>query len=125
MISRRKLILLLPIVGFVTGCQQAMVTPPTPMKQLSEKTRNIYKVTPDARHNNNIYIPQSAIVDRGGIKAVFVLRETTARLRMVRTGRTSGKKTQIISGLIGGETILRGDLSAVYDGSPIRVGRNK
>ena len=68
-----------------------------------------------------VLVPQSALVERGGIPGVFVLSgENQARFRMVRTGKNLSGRVEILSGLSGSETLVAGDLRDVHDGSPIR-----
>ena len=68
-----------------------------------------------------VLVPQSALVERGGIPGVYVLtEENQARFRMVRTGKIVNDRVEILSGLGGGETLVAGDLQDVRDGSPIQ-----
>lgn len=69
-----------------------------------------------------ILIPRAALIERGGIPGVFVLSEAgAARFRMVRPGRVRDAQVEILSGLRGDETLVLGDLTAVHDGSSIRI----
>ena len=77
-------------------------------------------VMPDAKAGR-VLVPQSALVERGGVPGVFVLTEDKqARFRMVRTGKIVNDRVEILSGLGGGETLVAGDLQDVRDGSPIQ-----
>jgi hypothetical protein len=68
-----------------------------------------------------ILLPQSVLVERGGVPGVFVLgEEGQARFRMVRTGKNINGRVEILSGLGGNETLVAGDLHGVSDGSPIQ-----
>ena len=68
-----------------------------------------------------VLIPQSQLVERGGVPGVFVLsEENQARFRMVRTGKIVNDRVEILSGLSGSETLVAGDLRDVHDGSPIQ-----
>lgn len=83
-----------------------------------------------------VLIPTAALVTRGGIPGVFVLADAAAfpppargadgkplpeaRFRMVKTGKTSGNRVEILSGLAGGETLVLGELSDVHDGSAVK-----
>jgi len=68
-----------------------------------------------------VLVPQSVLVERGGIPGVFVLTEDKqARFRMVRTGKIVNERVEILSGLRGSETLVAGDLRDVRDGSPIQ-----
>lgn len=68
-----------------------------------------------------VLLPQSVLVERGGVPGVFVLTEENhARFRMVRTGKTVNDRVEILSGLRGNEILVAGDLHGVSDGSPIQ-----
>ncbi len=68
-----------------------------------------------------VLVPQAALVERGGVPGVFVLTdENQARFRMVRTGKQVNDRVEILGGLRGDETLVAGDLRAVFDGSPIQ-----
>jgi multidrug efflux pump subunit AcrA (membrane-fusion protein) len=67
-------------------------------------------------------LPQSVLVERGGVPGVFVLgEEGRARFRMVRTGKNINGRVEILSGLSGNETLVTGDLRDVHDGSPVKI----
>lgn len=69
-----------------------------------------------------VLVPQSALVERGGVPGVFVLtEEQQARFRMVRTGKNINGRVEILSGLGGSETLVTGDLRDVHDGSPVKI----
>jgi len=69
-----------------------------------------------------VLVPQSALVERGGIPGVYVLTEKNqARFRMVRTGKNMNDRVEILSGLRGSETLVVGDLRDVHDGSPVKM----
>ncbi len=68
-----------------------------------------------------VLVPQSALVERGGVPGVFVFTgENQARFRMVRTGKNLNDRVEILSGLDGNETLVAGDLRDVVDGSSIQ-----
>ena len=67
-----------------------------------------------------VLLPQSTLVERGGVPGVFVFtEENQARFRMVRTGKNLNDRVEILSGLAGNETLVAGDLRDVHDGSSI------
>ena len=102
---------------FVSGCGRE--TSPSPPSALPALERPVLALSvPDDRR---ILVPNTALVKRGGIPAVFVLRQGQARLRMVKSGRTVNDRIEILSGLMGDETLVLGDLQPVHDGSPIQV----
>ena len=120
-----KIIFFVTLAVSMSACQQHTASAPTPMTALPELERSSITVKTNKSKQTDLYIPMSALVERGGITAVFELRENKARLRMVRTGKLTRAKVQITSGLNGGEILLSGNLNDVFDGSPIRPRSSK
>jgi hypothetical protein len=117
--SRAKSLTFAVALGAVLlgGCEQA--PEPTPFPRLPTLQRPVQTIVPPAG-DAAVTIPAGAVVHRSGIPGVFVLQQGLARFRMIRTGKTVDGRVQIISGLVGGETLIGGDLTPVHDGSPIR-----
>ncbi len=66
-----------------------------------------------------IFVPASAVHERGQLSCVFVAADGRAQMRLVRTGKPSGDKIEILSGLEPGEKIVvAGD---VRDGQRIQL----
>jgi len=58
-------------------------------------------------HKNTLYIPQSAIVQRGQLSGIYTLTDDNkAILRWIRTGDISGDKIEVLSGLKEGEPFV-------------------
>jgi len=53
-----------------------------------------------------ITVPASALVRRGQLTGVYVVEDRVARYRLVRTGRLSGLRVEVLSGLNPGESIV-------------------
>jgi len=66
-----------------------------------------------------LLIPTSAIRKHGQMETVFVADSGTASLRLVRSGRVSGNRTEILAGLDEGESIIVSARSSVGDGQLI------
>jgi hypothetical protein len=101
------------------GCSE----PPRPTDAIVLETveRPVWQVSPPS-DSQQFYIPRQALVVRGGIPGVYVLGpEQRARFRMVRAGKVADAQVEVVSGLLGGERLLIGDLNAIYDGTPVRV----
>lgn len=127
--------LLVVVLGIGGGCERAAPTPPITRPVLERP------VTTLTAHGKNVrlLVPNGALVIRGGIPGVFVLQDATpfppgardaagtvlpeARFRMVKTGKTAGRRVEILSGLSGDEVLILGDLSELRDGSPIAAKR--
>lgn len=102
----------------LAGCQKK---PPMPPPSLSSLARPVLalRIKPDSL--SVMSIPRQALIERGGISGVFVLNNHQARFRMIRPGKTSTARVEVLSGLHGDETLVLGDLTVVHDGSPITV----
>ncbi len=69
----------------------------------------------------SVSVPVSALVRRGQLTGVFVVDlERVARYRLIRTGRTSGARVEILSGLNPGESVVV-DPGAVSEGVSIET----
>jgi len=99
----------------LAGCEKE-AAPPAPVAALARPVLAL-----DAKAGR-VLVPQSLLVERGGVPGVFVLsEEKQARFRMVRTGKTVNGRIEILSGLSGSETLVTGDLRDVHDGSPVKI----
>jgi HlyD family secretion protein len=71
-------------------------------------------------------VPAGAVFRRGTDWAVFVTERGRARLRLVKTGRSSGTETQILEGLREGEEVVQYPGDRVNDGqrvTPLQIQR--
>ena len=71
--------------------------------------------------------PRVALLRRDGRSEVFVVERApgshdgVARSRVVRTGRTSGERVEILEGLEAGEEVVVDGHFALRDGAPIAI----
>jgi membrane fusion protein, multidrug efflux system len=68
-----------------------------------------------------VVVPTPAVVKRGQMELVFVVREDKAQLRIVRTGRTHDGATEILAGLDGSEPVVVDNAALLVDGQPLEV----
>jgi RND family efflux transporter MFP subunit len=68
-----------------------------------------------------IQVPASAVVQRGQMELVFVVTDQHARLRLVRTGKSSGNNVDLLSGVAPGEQIVVDGAAELRDGQPVEV----
>jgi RND family efflux transporter MFP subunit len=66
-----------------------------------------------------VTVPSEAIVRQGQLESVFVVEAGTARLRLVRCGGELDGRTQISSGLSGGETVALAGGAELIDGQRV------
>lgn len=69
--------------------------------------------------DNVLQVPSGALFRRGKSWAVFVAQEGKAVLREVQVGHTSGRETEILSGLSEGEQVLEHPSDKIKDGVSI------
>lgn len=102
--------------ALLLGCQPAPA--PTPPVSLSTLTRPTVTLSTTGAAQN-LWIAHDAVVVHNGIPGVYVLQDGRARFRMIRRGRSEAGRIQILSGLLGNETLVLGDRTDIHDGSPI------
>lgn len=106
-------------VVWLPACQKKPEVPPPSLPKVE---RPVHVLNFKTGTTLTVRIPHQTLVERGGVPGVFVLsQDGRARFRMVRTGRFLASQVEILSGLLGNETLIRGDLTAVHDGSPVTV----
>jgi len=70
----------------------------------------------------SLLIPDRALVRRGQLELVYVaMPDSSARLRLVRTGRRFQNKYEILAGLSDGEKVVISDPATLSDGDRIEV----
>ena len=63
--------------------------------------------------------PESAVTRRGQMEIAFVVKDGTARMRLVRTGAHEGGRVEILSGLEPGELLVVAPDAGLRDGDPV------
>lgn len=72
---------------------------------------------------STVRVPASAVVVRGQMEIVFVVRNQKAELRLVKTGKRFGSEWEIVSGLSTDEQVVSEAASRLLDGQPVEVQR--
>jgi len=70
-----------------------------------------------------LYVPASAVRTFGQMVNIFVVRENTAHLRIVRTGKEVNGQIEILAGLEPDEMIVVSDISKIVDGQPVIIAK--
>lgn len=70
---------------------------------------------------NELFLPDSAVISRGQMDTVFLIRERKAHLRLVRTGKSRDGQVQILAGLNPGEDVVTSGAAQLCGGCPISV----
>lgn len=77
------------------------------------------RVRVPVRERPAVLVTEAAVVRRGQIESVFVVEESKARLRLVKTGRKMNGKVEVLSGLSGGEAVVVRDAHLLRDGAAV------
>lgn len=79
------------------------------------------RVTVRTGEQRAVIIPSTALVRRGQMELVFVVRDDRAHLRIVRTGAEPDGTVKVLSGLDDGERVVVADAALLVDGQPLEV----
>jgi multidrug efflux pump subunit AcrA (membrane-fusion protein) len=70
----------------------------------------------------SVTVPKSAVWERGGVTGVFVIDgQNTARVRLVKTGKTLDGRVEIVSGLSEGETVAVTNVGKLSDAAKVKA----
>jgi RND family efflux transporter MFP subunit len=72
-------------------------------------------------HAAALLVPIAAITHFGQMERVFVVSDGRAALRLVKTGRESGARIEVLSGLQAGETVLINPPASLREGARVIV----
>ncbi len=129
------------LIASVRQHQQARVLPPTGGKSIAadkltffpyadpqsnvfkvrvylpKKTEELYpgmfvKTAFRVGEANRLIVPRQALVQRGEVSGVYVVKDGGVSLRQVRPGRTEGETVEILAGLESGETVALDPIQA-------------
>ena len=79
------------------------------------------RVRVPVRERPAVLVAEDAVVRRGQIESVFVVEDSAARLRLVKTGRKMNGSVEVLSGLSGGEKVVVKDAALLRDGVAVEV----
>lgn len=86
------------------------------------KTGMFAQISINADAGNALFIPKTAIVERGQLTGVYMLNDDNiAMLRWVRTGNSSGENVLILSGLKAGEQFVADTEKSIRQGQRLRI----
>ena len=71
--------------------------------------------------SSSVRVPATALVQRGQMEIVFVVADGRAQLRLVKTGKRFGDEIEIVSGLDGGESVVKDGVAQLADGQPVEA----
>jgi HlyD family secretion protein len=67
--------------------------------------------------------PQSAVHDDGGKKVVFLVKDDRLERRAVTLGGTRGSDTEVVAGLMIGDTVVVNGPADLHDGQTVAIKR--
>ena len=68
-----------------------------------------------------LLVPQSAVLERGQIRSVYVVEGDTARLRFVTLGERRDDQREVLSGLTAGDKIVVTPTPLLADGAHVAI----
>jgi hypothetical protein len=68
-----------------------------------------------------LLVPQSAVLERGQVRSLYVVEGDTARLRLITLGEARDNRREILSGLTAGEKIIVAPPSLLSDGRRVAI----
>lgn len=68
-----------------------------------------------------LLVPAAAVSRFGQMERLFVVEQGRASLRLVKTGRATGDRVEILSGLNAGEQVVLAPPAALRDGQPVTL----
>ena len=74
------------------------------------------RVSVPLAETKSLFVPSTALVGRGQMELVFVVRTNRAELRLVKSGRRSGGEVELVSGLETGERVVIEGAEHLRDG---------
>jgi RND family efflux transporter MFP subunit len=71
--------------------------------------------------NDSMFVPGSAVVQRGQLEIAFVVSNQHARMRLVKTGKRLGEEVEILSGLDDGDSVVIEGTTQLVDGQAVTL----
>lgn len=68
-----------------------------------------------------LQVPREAVMKRGQMEMVYVVRDQKAALRLVKTGKVMTANIEILSGLEEGEAVVISDVAKLLDGQSVTL----
>lgn len=68
-----------------------------------------------------LLVPKAAVIERGQMEILFVVKDGHAALRLVKTGKTLADGVEVLSGLEEGESVVVNNPAKLTDGQPVTI----
>lgn len=85
------------------------------------RTGQFGRVSVPVAETRLLLVPREAVLKRGQMEIVFIVRDGRASLRLVKTGKTLDGRVEVLSGLEEGDSVVVRDTDRLIDGQPVTV----
>jgi RND family efflux transporter MFP subunit len=109
-----------PVVDPTTGTIKVTVEVRDLSKQLKAGMFGRVNIVHDV-HTNTLLIPKGAVIAEDAESAVFVIQDSTAYRKVVKTGYVNGVHIEVLEGLKAGEKIVTTGQGSLKDSSKVEV----
>jgi membrane fusion protein (multidrug efflux system) len=112
-----------PVVDPTTGTIKVTVEVRDPSRQLKAGMFGRVNIVYDV-HQNALLVPKGAVLAEDAESAIFVVQDSTAYRKVVKTGYVNGAHIEILEGLAVGEKIVTTGQGSLKDSSKVEVVSN-
>ena len=109
-----------PVVDPTTGTIKVTVEVRDPSRQLKAGMFGRVNVVHDM-HTNALLVPKGAVMAEDAESAVFVVQDSVAYRKLVKTGYVNGANIEILSGLQAGDKIVTTGQGSLKDSSKVEI----
>jgi membrane fusion protein (multidrug efflux system) len=109
-----------PVVDPTTGTIKVTVEVRDPSRQLKAGMFGRVNIVHDV-HTNTLLVPKGAVIAEDAESAVFVVQDSVAYRKLVKTGYVNGANIEILSGLQAGDKIVTTGQGSLKDSTKVEV----
>jgi membrane fusion protein (multidrug efflux system) len=109
-----------PVVDPTTGTIKVTVEVRDPSRQLKAGMFGRVNIVHDV-HTNTLLVPKSAVIAEDAEAAVFVVQDSVAYRKLVKTGYVNGANIEVLEGLKAGEKIVTTGQGSLKDSSKVEI----
>lgn len=109
-----------PVVDPNTGTIKVTVEVRDPSRQLKAGMFGRVNIVHDV-HTNTLLVPKGAVVAEDAESAVFVVQDSVAYRKLVKTGYVNGANIEVLEGLKAGEKIVTTGQGSLKDSSKVEI----
>jgi RND family efflux transporter MFP subunit len=113
-----------PVIDPTTGTLKITVEVRDPSRQLKAGMFGRVNIVYDI-HTNTLLVPKGAVIAEDAESAVFVVQDSTAYRKVVKTGYVNGVNIEVLEGLNAGEKIVTTGQGSLKDSARVEVISNQ